>query len=158
LKSKGIAFGCCILLICCLFCSCSKEKVKAITPQQKKLNVLYVTDDVFKSSVSRANDYPKTGGVICGVVPHHLVAANLIAGFFKSIAQVEYDTVIIIAPDHKGGSGQAITSKLNWNVNGSEVLCDTDLSSQIMKTKNLKFVTDNNRLQNDHSASNLVPM
>ena len=120
LKSKKILIICTVIIISFLVCSCQKSDDKTTVPLQKKLNILFESSDIFKKSINNAKIYTKAKGVICGIVPHHLVAANLIAGFFKSIGNTKYDTVIIIAPDQGGGTGQAITSKLNWSVKGGD--------------------------------------
>jgi AmmeMemoRadiSam system protein B len=156
LKNK-IFLICVLTLIAMIFSSCNKLADNSKVIIQSKLNVLHVPSDVFDRSIMNARDYKLNGEVKCGVVPHHLVAADLIAGFFKSVKDTPYETVIIIAPDHSGGQGQAITTNLSWSVNTGDVVCDTALLSKITKIKGIDFVFDDNRLQNDHSASNLIP-
>lgn len=157
-------FAACVIQLCITLCAAScatafprNNETKKSAPLQKTLNILHVPDDVFVKSIENARDYKQSDNTVCGVVPHHIVAAELIAGFFKSIKNTEYDTVIIIAPDHSGGYGQAVISRLGWSVGNGVTECDTELLSKITAIKDLDFVTDDNRLQSDHSASNLIP-
>ena len=145
-----------MLLPLCITACHVKTKVTVVIPQEK-LSVLHVPNNVFVKSIQNAKTYPKGSAVISGVVPHHLIAADLIAGFFESLHGDPYDTVIIIAPDHSSGEGQVISSKLNWNINSGDVVCDTALLSTIEQFHGVRFMFDNQRLQNDHSASNLIP-
>ncbi|OJU12413.1 MAG: AmmeMemoRadiSam system protein B, partial [Clostridiales bacterium 43-6] len=150
-----------LLCICALLSSCKTPNLTTVTSAtaatlQKELSVQYVPSDVFQKSLMNAKHYPKTKNTISGVVPHHLVAADLIAGFFESIPR-DYETVIILAPDHSGGTGQVIASGLDWSLAGGEISCDREMLADILKIKGISFVKDDDRLQNDHSASNLIP-
>lgn len=146
----------CLILLCTTAISCRTHEPEKNVRPQNTLNILHVPDDTFRKSINNARNYTKSEHSICGVVPHHLVAADLIAGFFKSL-EGQYDTVIILAPDHNGGNGEAVVSRLGWSVGTGVIKCDTDLLSKITSIKGIQFVTDDNRLQNDHSASNLIP-
>jgi poly-gamma-glutamate synthesis protein (capsule biosynthesis protein) len=53
--------------------------------------------------------------IVAGVIPHHLLAADLIAEFFSNLAEKSYDTVILLGPNHfNSGRAGIITSAYDW--------------------------------------------
>ena len=53
--------------------------------------------------------------VVAGIIPHHLLAADLIAEFFHNLSNKNYDAIVLIGPNHYNtGSKKIITSANNW--------------------------------------------
>ncbi|MDD5032224.1 MAG: AmmeMemoRadiSam system protein B, partial [Patescibacteria group bacterium] len=53
--------------------------------------------------------------VVAGIIPHHLLAADLIAEFFYNLRGKNYDTVILLGPNHfDSGNYSMITSGYDW--------------------------------------------
>ena len=143
-----------------MFFSGSKSIIKptvALPSQVSKLSPLFISDEVFEKSIATPKNYPATVNAVAGVVPHHLTADSLIAGFFQSISGGSYNTVIILAPNHFGRSGDIVTSLLDWNTYNGGLLCDTTIEPEIAKLSNFDVKLNNATVQNDHSASNMVP-
>jgi len=63
-----------------------------------------------EATVTRAN-----GSVIGGIVPHHLLAASIMAGFYAGLEQQSPSTVVIIGPNHLNlGDAPVIVSAGDW--------------------------------------------
>ncbi|OGF25454.1 AmmeMemoRadiSam system protein B [Candidatus Falkowbacteria bacterium RIFOXYB2_FULL_34_18] len=53
--------------------------------------------------------------VVAGIIPHHLLAADLISEFFYNLDGQDYDTIILIGPNHYNqGNAKIITSEYDW--------------------------------------------
>ncbi len=122
----------------------------------------HIDSDEFYRSIENPNAYEAKGIIRSGVIPHHNVASPLISGFFKAVATHadEYDTVVIVSPNHAGDLGDIIVSKADWKTgDDSTVLCDTDIEDAVLRLDipNAKIIEHNKRMEDDHSSSILVP-
>jgi len=53
--------------------------------------------------------------VVAGIIPHHLLAADLLAEFFYNLQVKNYETIILIGHNHfNSGNSDIITSNYNW--------------------------------------------
>jgi len=94
--------------------------------------------------------------VIGGIVPHHLLAGNMIAEFFHRVSQSSPETLVVLGPNHRRiGTSGILTSKLGWGTAFGLLDADKGLAD--------KLINDFNALQNadvmeeEHSVSSLVP-
>lgn len=52
---------------------------------------------------------------VAGVIPHHLLAADLVADFFRNLSGRDYDLVVLVGPNHfVAGEAEVITSAYDW--------------------------------------------
>lgn len=124
----------------------------------EQLDCLYFEAGDFSAHTAKAKAYgAKT--LSAGVVPHHLLAGELIASFFKTAVETgeRYDTVILLGPNHKGEGNAVSTTGCNWKTEFGTVECDKDAVSEIIACKTLDARINDDILQNDHSLSSLVP-
>jgi len=101
-----------------------------------------------------------SGNVAGGIVPHHMAAATLISGFFNAVAKSgrQYDTVVIVAPNHEGATGDIVVSFKDWQALDT-VYCDRDIIEGVY-AKNPDGITiteSDDRMEEDHAASVLIP-
>ena len=118
------------------------------------LSVLHVEADVFTASLAQAHAYAPASAAVAGVVPHHLMAAPLIAGLLRSVQDCGCDTVVILAPNHFSRHGKLVSTLLGWRWQGDAVACDASVWPALPKGD--AFLEDAT-VENDHSASNLIP-
>lgn len=106
---------------------------------------------------SQSKTYDTDSDIRCGVVPHHLLAGRMIAGFFKTAAQnnSDIDTVVIVAPIHENGDDKLCTTKSDWKAPDGILENDTDFSERFITQ--LGAVENDETLQSDHSACALIP-
>lgn len=104
------------------------------------------------------NIAPKNIAVL--IAPHHLVADRQINRAFAFVAasrkNIPPRRVILIGPNHFfRGSGQVITTSVNWQTNYSELAADTDFI-RLLTSKNFAK-EERDILEGDHSITALLP-
>ena len=114
----------------------------------------------FNRSIQNPKEFEVSKNIIGGIVPHHMAAATLISGFFKSVSDMDmdYDTVVILAPNHAGETGDIVFSYKNWQAQEA-VYCDKDIIEGVYKRKpDGCVITENDdRMEAEHSVSVLIP-
>jgi len=91
-----------------------------------------------------------------GIIPHHLMPKDKIAAWFMGLKNKDYDTVVLIGPNHfEAGDNNIIISQAQWRTPYGELLPDLKLSDSLLKAKNIKL--DETPFDNEHSISGLVP-
>jgi AmmeMemoRadiSam system protein B len=121
------------------------------------LECRFYNENDFNMYDFQSKAYDTDSEIRCGVVPHHLLAGKMIAGFFKTAAQnnSNIDTVVIVAPIHEPKNDKLCTSMSDWKAPDGILKNDTDFSERFI-TK-LGAVENDEVLQSDHSASALIP-
>lgn len=122
------------------------------------LECRYYDENEFLMYDSRGEKYPVGGEILCGVVPHHLTAGHMIAGFFKAAAESRPDveTVVIIAPMHYPSENYTLcTSHADWAAPRGRL--ETDVEITALFADRLGAAADDEMLQYDHSASAHIP-
>ena len=125
----------------------------------KTLECRYYNERDFLLYDSRSEKYPVSREVLCGVVPHHLTAGHMIAGFFKAAAESRPDveTVVIIAPMHypSDNVNTLCTSETDWAAPYGRLETDREITA--LFTDKLGAAADDEMMQYDHSASGHIP-
>ena len=97
--------------------------------------------------------------VLAGIVPHHFLAKEIIAGFFAGLKSKNVKTIIIISPDHLQQLANqkylAATSWANWQTPYGQMNSNAHLA-KLMVDK-LTFKENNVAFLNEHGISTLVP-
>ncbi len=162
-----------LLFILFTLCACSTEKAPTETSiatvtvteeitepvilNSKLLECRYYNENSFLDYERRSRAYDVNGEILCGVVPHHLTAGHLIAGFMKSVAESgkNIETVVIIAPMHYETPDTLCTTDTSWNTPYGTSSTDTEITS-LFKDK-LGAAVNDETIMNDHSASAHIP-
>ena len=132
------------------------------TLQQDKetacLDTLYFDKESFDQDIAKAQDY-QADTISAGIVPHHLLAGELIASFFKTVNATEkgIDTVVIIGPNHKGSGADISLADCGWQTQFGTLTCDDDIVKNILSCSTLAARADNELIETDHAASDLIP-
>lgn len=80
--------------------------------------------------------------VIGGIIPHHLLAADLIAELFSNFTS-DYDTVILIGPNHFfAGQAEIISSAYDWQTPYGVLQCDRNILDELLQFKKIKVEED----------------
>lgn len=96
-------------------------------------------------------------GTIRGcIVPHHLVAKDLIHEVFQNVRKDEYKTVVLIGPDHESiNKGKIFTTLMDWQTPKGILETDNKITSELL---NNNFVVKNDeKLTLEHSTSGIIP-
>lgn len=96
-------------------------------------------------------------GAIHGcIVPHHLVAKDLIHEVFQNARKNKYKTVVLIGPDHESTEkGKIFTTMSDWQTPTGILKTDSELTKELLK--NRFVIEDNNKLTIEHSTSSIIP-
>ena len=117
----------------------------------------FYDENTFLVSVSQADEaVPPSGVVKGGIVPHHLLAGRMIAGFFKVLAADPPELVVVLAPNHKrSGMTDLHTSALDWETPFGVLQSDSSAAASL--EKELKAAESRSIMEEEYSISGLVP-
>ncbi len=126
----------------------SEDNTRPIPPQ--------FPDKTFFLSAIRQNPYAAATTTIFGItVPHHLLAANLIAKAFAFAANQQPETVLLISPDHYFlGKTDVSISERNFLTVFGELQTD---SKAVKKLEELKFVSNQDFFYREHGLGAELP-
>lgn len=135
----------------------TNENIELEYNRNNYLNCLYFNEFDFDMYESNTKKYTTDGEILCGVVPHHLIAGNMTAGFFECVSQSRDDveTVVIIAPIHNPENDKLCTTTCDWDTRYG-ILENEQIFSE-MFIHELGASDDDRKLETDHSASSLIP-
>ncbi|KNY28114.1 AmmeMemoRadiSam system protein B [Pseudobacteroides cellulosolvens] len=121
------------------------------------IRCIYYNDAEFMQSIRIANKQESyKGDIVGGIVPHHLLACDLIASFFKTVSNGNYDCVVVIGPNHKREGNQMLNTALeSWSTPFGVLEPDDNLIKRITGIKTSESKT--RLLEVEHSVSSIVP-
>lgn len=92
---------------------------------------------------------------IGAIVPHHLLAADLMAGVYRSLAGREFDTIILIGPDHyQAGQSPVTTSLEDWQTPFGILKNDNRSVEEFLKDDTVKV--DEALFEREHAVYNQI--
>ncbi|MFA6983865.1 MAG: AmmeMemoRadiSam system protein B [Sedimentibacter sp.] len=102
-------------------------------------------------------DITQNEGTIRGcIVPHHLIAKDLIHEVFQNVIKDEYKTVVLIGPDHESiDKGKIFTTLSNWQTPTGILETDSVITKELLKYDFIE--TNNDKLTMEHSTSSIIP-
>ena len=111
-----------------------------------------------------ASDPDNKQGIVSGVVPHHLLAEEIIEDFFQHISsQKKIDTIILLSPDHfHSGTFNDVNAfiTLDWESGSKKEEFDNikidSLLGKRLADEN-KMVLNSSAIIYDHGITNLIP-
>lgn len=106
-------------------------------------------------SLSKPEQEAQAGHQVSGVVPHHLVAGHLIAGYFAGLSQQKPELIIIVGPNHENRGGKVITGFYDWQTPEGLVKSEQTVVEGLLA--NNLAVQDEAVLAVEHSIGSLVP-
>lgn len=122
----------------------------------------YYDEIGFKASLKDAGlkddpDISSEEQVYGGILPHHLVAAPMIARFFEVIKKTEVpETVILMGPNHKRtGEVPLHTGAFSWRTPFGLLEADESIVNGLIGSLNAGV--NDRLLEEEHSVSSLIP-
>jgi AmmeMemoRadiSam system protein B len=111
----------------------------------------YETTYLFKRE---ARDLTDTK-VVAGIIPHHLLAGDLIANFFSNLEAKDYDLIILIGPNHfDRGESKVITSLYSWLTPYGLLSSDKNVVRRLEKSGVVAIETE--AIKDEHAIYSLV--
>jgi AmmeMemoRadiSam system protein B len=117
---------------------------------QATLPVNFFIPDRFWSGIEKAKDQKQTRHIYAALVPHHLLAGNLISEIFSKLQSQDIKTVILIGPNHyEVGNENLQANATSW-------------SSPLGKVAGINLLPSLSRakpehMTNEHSIAGLIP-
>ncbi len=95
-------------------------------------------------------------GISGGIIPHHLLASDMIAAFFKTLSEESPDVIVVIGPNHKrAGASKLYTSGLDWETPFGVLEADESITDFLINGKNAAESRD--LMEEEYSVSALIP-
>ncbi|MDD4681475.1 MAG: AmmeMemoRadiSam system protein B, partial [Clostridia bacterium] len=126
-------------------------------PAYSPISCLYFDEPLFRNAISSAVVFNEgANNLQGGIVPHHLLASEMIASFWKTVSQSKYDLVVIIGPDHnKRGAAPITTIASGFTTILGDVTSDSSIANSLIQ-ENL-MSGDMNIMETEHSISVHIP-
>ncbi len=161
MRKSGVLVLFLFLLIALAGCIASgtkePEKEQQSYTLSQRIPCKYFIRDDFMASINNTKETEDIDGTITGgVVPHHLLARNMIADFFKALSVRKPEIVIILAPNHQRiGERKINTSSRDWETYFGTLETDKEISNRLIDDG----IAASNPvvLEEDHSISSLIP-
>ncbi|MCG1013387.1 AmmeMemoRadiSam system protein B [Tepidanaerobacter sp. GT38] len=142
----------CFALSCCSFKTNDTEEPYQ-APKATHPNVFY--DPRLFNPLSPEDIEPFEGRIHGAVVPHHLLAHELIGEVFAKLAKSPPTQIILLGPNHQNLGNKILTSSLAWQTPFGTVETDEYIIDELLKTKLVK--QDDRPFTKEHSIGNLMP-
>lgn len=119
-------------------------------------SIRFFEQSLFLNSLQRVPDTQEVNYIKGGIIPHHLLPAEMLANFFKKISHQTVETYILIGPNHyEKGQSKILTSDWDWNTPFGEVKANTQAIDGLVKVTAAEVNTD--VLEYEHSVAGIMP-
>jgi AmmeMemoRadiSam system protein B len=118
---------------------------------------LFYNEKDFIKSIRLKQNYEGLDDTVVGIIPHHLVASDMIAGFISGIANDTIETVVIIGPKHVKYNSKIVTSDVNWSTAFGTMEVDKDNINNLLSLSNINVNNNSEIMEADHAISSLIP-
>lgn len=110
---------------------------------------------LFLSAIKRMNEPPGKGNVTGITVPHHLLAADLIAKAFNYSSKGKYSRILVLSPDHFNlGSTNISTTSKSFCTGFGVIASDAGTANELKK---LPFVRERDFFYREHGVQAILP-
>lgn len=130
-------------------------------PPGAQLRCLYYERELFLGAMAAPRSYQSEGRLAAGMVPHHLLASDMIAGFFRLAAEDAqgYDTVLFVSPSHfpENCGSDVVTAGGSWQTPYGLVENDAAVTDRLLQNTAIGAEDNPAALEADHGVAGLVP-
>lgn len=113
---------------------------------------VFFDQKLFDQSTAEQNQQPNKK-IKGGVIPHHLLASNLIADFYSRLPQETIKTIFLIGPNHEEkGAFFSLSSLFEWDTPFGFVEPDEKIINDLVAKGVIQI--DENVLETEHSVGN----
>ena len=124
------------------------------------LACVYFDRELFLSAVTSPPMYETGGYISAGLIPHHLLASDMIAGFFSAAAWYgEYDRVIVVSTSHYPAEcgSEVVTAAAGWDTPYGPLQGDAETIGLLLRNSVIAAEDNPLAMERDHGVSGLMP-
>lgn len=115
----------------------------------------YTDTALFLSPIKQTTIKPATSTVTGLIVPHHLLAKDLMAEAYAYASSGQYQTIVLLSPDHfNAGKTEVSTTDRDFSTVFGTVATDKNIVNQLKK---LSFIGNGNFFYREHGLEAQLP-
>lgn len=165
-----------IWMVLILLCACTARQDQPLQPTRtassqaaakeqpaarQRMQCLYYEEEQFYQGISAPGQYAVDGNLFGGMVPHHLLATDMIAGFFSLAEQNKgsYERIILVAPSHfpENCQSDVVTASAGWDTPFGRLEQNEEMVSAILENQLIAAEDNPSAVQADHGIGGLIP-
>lgn len=112
--------------------------------------------DFYQVIVKRGEPTEPMGRVLGGVIPHHLVAAELINNFWELLVPQNPETIVLVGPNHYRRGERMLTGFSAWQTPGGLLEVEESIVWALLAADLVQ--QDEAVLKQEHAIGNLAPL
>ena len=144
-----------IILLSCCSNIIEEEKQSSYFRNKSALECIYYNEEDFVNIKQFKTNHEINGDTKGGIIPHHLLAKDIIHEFFKTVQSDKYDLIVLIGPDHKSKDGKKILTTLkDWQTPFGILETDKEITKNLINKSIL--TKENEKMEKEHSVASLV--
>ena len=127
----------------------------SIEVDKRPVGAQYTDSALFLSAIKQTKVSDNHTDVSGLIVPHHLLAIDLIAKSFASISLNSYSHIVLLSPDHfNAGQSNISVTERNFTTVFGELTTNEETSQEL---KHLPFVNEGDFLYREHGIQAILP-
>jgi len=132
-----------------------KPEVVVVSNLDQPISAQY-TDSSFFLSAIKQNETKPSAEIISGlIIPHHLLARDIIASAFASASAGKYETIVLLSPDHfEAGKTEVSITERDFSTVFGTIASDKKITSQLKK---LPFLSEGDFFYREHGLQAELP-
>ncbi len=156
---KKIKFYIISLIVILLLSGCNSviedEKTINYIKNKSSLECIYFSEEDFVNIKQFETKHKIDGEIKGGIIPHHLLAKDIIHEFFRTVQSNKYDLIVLIGPDHKSKDGKRVLTTLkDWQTPFGVLETDKEITKDLIN-KNI-LTKEDDKMEKEHSVASLV--
>ena len=125
------------------------------------LRSLYYDPELVPGGIASPERYTVEGELAGGLVPHHLLASDMIAGFFRMVGEQpdQFNRVLLLSPSHypERCSSDLVIAAAGWDTPYGRVEPDLESAAHLLENPALGVLDDPDAVEYDHGVAGLLP-
>jgi len=155
MKLKPLIITSVTLLIIIILIVFIKSQTKAQIIPSEPIGAQYTDSNFFLSGVKQSQVKPATVKIAGLIVPHHLLAKDIIASTYTYASNGQYKNIVVLSPDHfSAGKTEVSTTDRDFATVFGLVSSDKTLAQ---KLKALSFVSEGDFFYREHGLGAQLP-
>lgn len=115
----------------------------------------YTDASIFLSPIKQSKTKPVTEKITGLIVPHHLLAKDIIADTFASASAGNYKNIVLLSPDHfQAGKSEVSVTERDFSTVFGTIESEKEIANQL---KNLSFVGEGDFFYREHGLQAQLP-